>query len=353
MITAPHLHALVIHFPIALLIAAFLAELLSLAIKKDFFRNTSYFLLILGTIGAIVAYSSGSYASEGMTDGIFEKPLDLHEDAATITLWLAIFTTLFKTVMLFFTEEKRWLKWLGFMLFAFLVTSVARTGYLGGQLVFKHGAGIELSLPDFGESEIPTSDSETTVKTAVKDPKEIIIQNMHDAYKGETTAHFKYAAYSKKAFLEGHPEIALLFKAASGAELIHANNHKVVLIRMGEKIPEIKPVFEVNSTLENLQESIKGESYEFNTMYPEFIKNANSAGNYMAQISLTYAYKVERKHRDFYIEALASLESGTDNKLANVYYLCPTCGNTYATTAPSRCEISMTDSKLFIKVDSL
>jgi rubrerythrin len=183
-----------------------------------------------------------------------------------------------------------------------------------------------------------------------QDPQKVIIQNMQDAYKGETTAHFKYAAYSKKAMEEGHSEIALLFKAASGAELIHAKNHKVVLIRMGESIPVITPEFKVNSTLENLKEAIDGESYEFNTMYPGFIKNANAAKNYMAQISLTYAYKVEQKHRDFYIDALSKLEKGTDSSLAKIYFLCPTCGNTYATTAPSRCEISMTDSKLFIKV---
>lgn len=186
-----------------------------------------------------------------------------------------------------------------------------------------------------------------------EDPQKLIIQNMHDAYKGETTAHFKYAAYSKKAAEEGHFEIALLFKAASGAELIHANNHKVVLLRMGESIPKINPEFTVNSTAENLQEAINGESYEFNTMYPGFIKNANAAGNYMAQISLTYAYKVEQKHRDFYIEALAALKAGKDHTLAKLYFLCPTCGNTYATTVPSRCEISMTDSKLFIRVTSL
>lgn len=196
-------------------------------------------------------------------------------------------------------------------------------------------------------------DTATVMNVEKQDPQKLIIQNMHDAYKGETTAHFKYAAYSKKAKEEGHPEIALLFKAASGAELIHAENHKVVLIRMGETIPEITPEFTVNSTVENLKEAIEGESYEFNTMYPEFIKNANAAGNYMAQISLTYAYKVEQKHRDFYIDALAALEAGTDNTLAKLYYLCPTCGNTYATTAPARCEISMTDSKLFIKVASL
>jgi rubrerythrin len=212
----------------------------------------------------------------------------------------------------------------------------------------KAGDQSEVKASEEDGTEMATGTTDET-----KDPQTLAIENMHDAYKGETTAHFKYAAYSKKAAEEGHPEIALLFKAASGAELIHANNHKVVLIRMGEAIPEITPEFTVKSTAENLQESIEGESYEFNTMYPEFIKNANAASNYMAQISFTYAYKVEQKHRDFYIEALAALEAGKDGTLATIYYLCPTCGNTYATTAPSRCEISMTDSKLFIQVTSL
>jgi len=29
------------------------------------------------------------------------------------------------------------------------VSAILRTGYLGGQLVYKHGAGVELALPDF------------------------------------------------------------------------------------------------------------------------------------------------------------------------------------------------------------
>uniref|UniRef100_UPI00404AEBB2 rubrerythrin family protein n=1 Tax=Flavobacterium sp. TaxID=239 RepID=UPI00404AEBB2 len=203
------------------------------------------------------------------------------------------------------------------------------------------------------ESSETEKDTRGITNVENQDPQKLITQNMHDAYKGETTAHFKYAAYSEKASKEGHFEIALLFKAASDAELIHANNHKVVLLRMGEIVSEITPEFVVNTTAENLKEAIEGETYEFYTMYPEFIKNANAAGNYMAQISCTYAYKVEQKHKDFYIEALKRLEAGTDETLAKVYYLCPTCGNTYAGTAPSRCEISMTDSKLFIKVTSL
>lgn len=229
-----------------------------------------------------------------------------------------------------------------------LVLTVVILGVLVTSCTQKYGDKDATYDPKTGENQV-----DSTAKVEKPDPQVLTIQNMHDAYKGETTAHFKYAAYSKKAIEDGNPEIALLFKAASEAELIHANNHKVVLIRMGETIPDITPIFTVLSTVENLTESIEGESYEFNTMYPEFIKNANVAGNYMAQISLTYAYKVEEKHRDFYIHALATLDAGMASTLAKNYFICPTCGNTYATTAPSRCEISMTDSKLFIEISSL
>jgi uncharacterized membrane protein len=151
MITASHFHAMVIHFPIALLMAGFLSEIIALISKKQFFKNASLYLLILGSLGAIVAFVSGSYAGDGMTDGILQAPLEIHEEAALVTLWLAIITAVVRAAMSYFNYNKAWAQWTSFLLFAVLVGFVARTGYLGGQLVFKHGAGIELALPDFGE----------------------------------------------------------------------------------------------------------------------------------------------------------------------------------------------------------
>ncbi|MDT0651600.1 DUF2231 domain-containing protein, partial [Autumnicola edwardsiae] len=144
MLTAPHIHAMVIHFPIALIFVGFLSEIIALINKKQFFKNAAFYLLLLGSLGAIVAYVSGSYAGDGMTDGILQAPMELHEEAATITLWLAIVTALFRVALYYFKYNRTWTKWVGIILFAALVGWVARTGYLGGQLVFQHGAGIEL-----------------------------------------------------------------------------------------------------------------------------------------------------------------------------------------------------------------
>lgn len=178
-------------------------------------------------------------------------------------------------------------------------------------------------------------------------------ENMQAAFKGETTASAKYAAYSNKAEQEGYHQIALLFKAASIAENIHSKNHKAVLQESGISVPVIKPEFTVKTTKENLQDAIAGETYEVTTMYPEFLTAANAAGNQLAMISLNYAYKTEKKHKVFYEAALTALQNNTVNTLSTVFYVCPTCGNTYETTAPARCGISMTSGEKFIKITSL
>ncbi len=182
--------------------------------------------------------------------------------------------------------------------------------------------------------------------------KAMTIENLKAAFKGETTASTKYAAYSKKAEQEGYREIALLFKAASMAENIHANNHRAVIQESGEASPTVNPVFTVGSTKENLEDAIKGETYEVTTMYPDFISAASVSGSQLALISLNYAYKTEIKHKSMYEKAMVSLETNTSKTLPSVYFICPTCGNTYETKAPARCGISMTSSERFIRVTS-
>ena len=203
------------------------------------------------------------------------------------------------------------------------------------------------------EKDEKSSIAKPAVYVAGTDANAKTTENLQVAFKGETTASAKYAAYSKKAEQEGQHEIALLFKAASIAENIHAKNHQAVLQESGVAVPLITPEFTVMSTKENLQEALAGETYEATIMYPGFLTAANAAGNQLALISLNYAYKTEKKHKVFYEAALTALQNNTTKKLAAVYYVCPTCGNTYETTAPSRCGISMTGGDKFLKIISL
>lgn len=190
-------------------------------------------------------------------------------------------------------------------------------------------------------------------QVAPEEAKAKAMADLQEAFKGETTASAKYAAYSKEAEKEGLHNIALLFKAASTAEKVHANNHKSVMIEYGIAIPEFTPEFTVKSTAANLQDAIAGESYEIATMYPEFLNDAGNSKSQTAQISFNYALEVEKKHQVMYKNALAALENNSVNGLPQVYYICPTCGNTYDQTPPERCGISMTSSEKFLKINSL
>jgi len=149
MFTPTHLHAMIIHFPIALLVVGFLSEIIAFITKKEFYKNVSVFLLLLGALGAIAAYLSGDFAGEGIDGGPLELPIEMHEEAAVVTLWLSIVSALYSVSLYFLKYTRVWTKWVGLILFGALIASVARTGYLGGQLVYKHGAGVEIGLPDF------------------------------------------------------------------------------------------------------------------------------------------------------------------------------------------------------------
>jgi len=190
-------------------------------------------------------------------------------------------------------------------------------------------------------------------KTVEADSKAATVKNLQDAFTGETTASAKYAAYSKKAQEEGFTQIALLFKATSASEKIHANNYRAVLEDMGQMVPDVKPEYEVKTTKENLADAISGESYEIATMYPEFMTAANAADNPLALTSLNYAYRTEQRHKPMYEKALAALQGNQVGTLSAKYYVCPTCGNTYDSTPPKRCRISMTNSERFVEISAL
>ncbi len=176
------------------------------------------------------------------------------------------------------------------------------------------------------------------------------IENMISAYHGEKTATAKYAAFSVKAEQEGLHNVAVLYNAVSAAENIHAFNHKTVIEAAGGIVDEVKPVFTVKTTKENLHDDIEGEAYEAKTMYPDFLKTADAASNEPAVLSLNYAMKTERKHKTFFEQALGDINSNTLASLPSAYFVCPACGNTY-TQAPKHCDFSLTDGGKFIRFE--
>ncbi|WP_312815112.1 ferritin family protein [Sedimentibacter sp.] len=161
--------------------------------------------------------------------------------------------------------------------------------------------------------------------------EEKTLQNLMDGFAGESQANRKYLAYAKKAEKEGKANAAKLFKAASDAEALHAQKH-------------LEVAGKIKSTQENLLDAIAGETYEFENMYPEFIKAAEAEGNKAAINTFNLAMEAEKVHAKLYKEALESI----DNTEEIFYYLCPVCGN-IETFIPERCSICGVLGSKFIK----
>ncbi|HNW29154.1 MAG TPA: rubrerythrin family protein [Spirochaetota bacterium] len=169
--------------------------------------------------------------------------------------------------------------------------------------------------------------------------KDTTIENLKSAITGETTASKKYAAFAQKAKEEKLDKIAKLFEAASNAEAAHAKKHTAVLEKLGEKMGGMDIKVGVKSTKENLEEALKGETYEIDSMYPGFIKTAKEEAKDEAVNSFDWAFQVEKMHQALYKAAIDALAKNDLKNLPDTYAVCPICGNTVAGKAPKTCPI--------------
>ena len=166
------------------------------------------------------------------------------------------------------------------------------------------------------------------------------IDNLNAAFQGESNAAHRYEAFAQKADAEGYASVARLFRAAARAESIHRENHKQAILASGGKIKEFKlDAVTPGTTAENLQAAIKGESYERDTMYPDFLKQAKADGAKAATRTFLYAQKAEAEHAKLYQDALDNLAQ----KALVPIYVCKVCGYT-TTTLPERNCVSCRES---------
>ena len=162
-------------------------------------------------------------------------------------------------------------------------------------------------------------------------------ENLQAAFAGESQASRKYTYFAEKADASGEPMIARLFRAAAEAETVHARNHLNVMKGIG-------------SVKENLEAAIGGEHYEFDTMYPGFIKDADAEGRKDARRTFDLANRVEAIHHKLFNAALADLEAGKKQADTPIY-VCQTCGNTVWGEAPERCPVCGAVHSQFKKIN--
>ncbi len=174
--------------------------------------------------------------------------------------------------------------------------------------------------------------------------------NLQAAFNGESTAHARYLEFAKQADKEGYPSVAALFRAAARAEEVHAGNHANVMKKLGIADPKaLLDKIEVKSTRENLEAAIKGESYERDTMYPDFLKTARAEGNASAIETFNMAKAAEAEHAKLYAEALSKLDT-LKGKAGVKYYVCTVCGFTTTKIDFEKCPVCFSPKEKYVTV---
>ncbi|HKZ94355.1 MAG TPA: rubrerythrin family protein [Candidatus Bathyarchaeia archaeon] len=162
------------------------------------------------------------------------------------------------------------------------------------------------------------------------------VENLKNAFAGESQANRRYTAFARKADEEGFPQVAKLFRAAAEAETVHALNH-------------LRIIGEIRSSAENLEAALSGETFEFQKMYPEYLRVAKEEGDKQAAWSFEVANKVEQIHAGLYSKAIEAVKTKKDLSKVD-YYVCGVCGNTVEGSPPEICSICGAPKNKFSKI---
>ncbi len=129
------------------------------------------------------------------------------------------------------------------------------------------------------------------------------LQNLKDAFAGESMANRRYLYFARVADVEGQPDVAGLFRDTAEGETGHAHGHLDYLKKVGDPATGLP----IGETKLNLKAAIHGETHEYTDMYPGMAKTAREEGfEEIADWFETLA-KAERSHANRFQKSLDAL----------------------------------------------
>jgi uncharacterized membrane protein len=135
------IHPMIVHFPIALLIASVVFDVLAFRWLTKSFHEASFYTLIGGLLGAVLAIVTGSLAEDLVVKGGAPKAIiERHETLAYAAS--ALFAALLAMKILIRSERLRELPALSLAVGLVGLGVLSAAGYFGGNLVYEFGAGV-------------------------------------------------------------------------------------------------------------------------------------------------------------------------------------------------------------------
>lgn len=130
-------------------------------------------------------------------------------------------------------------------------------------------------------------------------------ENLKAAFAGESQANRRYLYFAAKADVEGHADVAEVFRSTAEGETGHAHGHLKFMEEAGDPATDLP----MGSTLENLAAAVAGEVHEYTDMYPGMAKSAREEGfDEIADWFETLA-RAERSHAGRFQRTLDALKA--------------------------------------------
>ena len=129
------------------------------------------------------------------------------------------------------------------------------------------------------------------------------MQNLKDAFAGESMANRRYLYFGRQADIEGYPDAAGVFKNTADGETGHAFGQLDYFKELGDPATG-EPIGE---TRENLGAAVAGETYEYTQMYPGFARTAREEGFEEIATWFETLARAEKSHAGRFQEMLYNL----------------------------------------------
>ncbi len=130
---------MIVHFPIALIMIGFLADVIYLFFKKEkSLSKTGFYLMVLGALSALAAWATGHLFTAEPASGAILDVFEKHETGALVTMVLMIIGASLRIYLVIKKKEETSLKWIVFGFYLLAFSSVTFTGLMGGTMVYNY-----------------------------------------------------------------------------------------------------------------------------------------------------------------------------------------------------------------------
>jgi uncharacterized membrane protein len=138
MIDISHLHPMTVHFPIALILTGLIFDIISFFRKDDlFYPKVGLYLIVLGSIGALLGYLTGEFFTEELKGRAGELK-ELHELFAKTSMFILLAVSACRICIIYKPLNIKNIRLIIFSVEFIGAALLGIAGYLGGSLVYNY-----------------------------------------------------------------------------------------------------------------------------------------------------------------------------------------------------------------------